>query len=466
MIVPRSRLLFWFAAIVLPFSVLGALYPAASLLALILILALLALAITDAALGYALLDGVSIKLPEVIRASCERPATIVVTMENRQQKNLQLRVGLVLPRSISSASEDVFITLPEGVERSSFEWTCVPMRRGRYSLTRAYAETASRVGFWALRRSIPVQCELRVYPNLLAERKTLASLFLNRGWSGLHAQRQVGKGRDFEKLREYIPGDSYDEIHWKATARRGHPVTKVFQIERTQEVYVVMDASRLSAREAVPSPEFRVSRLEQARLSDRHETQNLEPGSSALERYITSALVLAQAAEKQGDLFGLLTFTDRVETFLRARNGKEHYGACRDALCTLETRNISPDFDEIASFIRTRLRRRALLIFLTSLDDPVLAEGFLRNMSLLAGQHLVLVTMIQPPRAAPLFSGDDVFDLDDLYRHLGGHLQWHNLRELGKVLQRRGVQFTMVENESLANELVSQYLGVKQRQLI
>ena len=94
-----------------------------------------------------------------------------------------------------------------------------------------------------------MQSEIRVYPNLLTERKNLAALFLNRGTFGIHAQRQVGKGRDFEKLREYVPGDGYDEIHWKATARRGRPITKVFQIEKTQEIYVIVDASRLSARE-------------------------------------------------------------------------------------------------------------------------------------------------------------------------------------------------------------------------
>ena len=55
--------------------------------------------------------------------------------------------------------------------------------------------------------------------------------------------RQVGRGREFEKLREYVPGDGSDEIHWKATARRGHPITKVFQLERTQEVYVILAGS-------------------------------------------------------------------------------------------------------------------------------------------------------------------------------------------------------------------------------
>src|SRR5690606_8645271 len=100
---------------------------------------------------------------------------------------------------------------------------------------------------WAVRGSSACEIELRVYPDLSKERKTVAAFFLNRGMFGLHAHRMVGRGREFERLREYMPGDSYDEIHWKATARRGTPITKVFQVERTQEVYVVIDASRLTS---------------------------------------------------------------------------------------------------------------------------------------------------------------------------------------------------------------------------
>jgi hypothetical protein len=56
--------------------------------------------------------------------------------------------------------------------------------------------------------------------------------------------------------------------------------------------------------------------------------------------------------------------------------------------------------------------------------------------------------------------------LDDLYRELGGHVQWHNLLELGKKLKQRGVQFTLVPNARLSADVVSQYLNVKRRQLV
>src|SRR5437899_2362462 len=254
---------------------------------------------------------------------------------------------------------------------------------------------------------MPLRSELRVYPNFFTERRNLAALFLHRGAFGLHAQRQLGKGREFEKLREYVPGDGYDEIHWKATARRGHPITKVFQIERTQEVYVVIDASRLSARETVSDAKYQVSDRSTT-TADPPDTAHLTPGTSTLERFVTAALVLGLAAEQQGDLFGLLTFTDRVGKFIRARNGKAHYSACRDALYTLQPQIVSPDYDEVCTFIRLRLRRRALLVFLTSLDDPVVADSFVKNMDLIRRQHLVLVNMLQPPGVAEVFTNPNI----------------------------------------------------------
>jgi uncharacterized protein (DUF58 family) len=197
-------------------------------------------------------------------------------------------------------------------------------------------------------------------------------------------------------------------------------------------------------------------------LNTEHRTLN----TTTLERFVTAALVLGLAAEQQGDLFGLITFADKVGRFVRARNGQAHYGACRDALYAMQPQLVSPDFDELCMFIRLRLRRRALLVFLTSLDDPALAGSFVRNLDLVRHQHLVLVNMLQPRAAVPVFTNPNVATLDNLYEHLGGHLQWHRLRELEKVLRRRGVHFSLLSNERLSAELVSQYLGVKRRQLL
>jgi uncharacterized protein (DUF58 family) len=469
MVVPQTRLLFWFAVVVLPFATLGGVYPQALPVALVFIAGLAVVAVLDAVLAYGSLAGVSVKLPEIVRLSKERPGTLEVQLKNARQQGRHLRVGLPLPREIQSPADELRVSLPAGSEWSRLEWACTPLRRGNYRLHRTHLECSSPLGFWAARAAVPVSSEIRVYPNLLTERRNLAALFLHRGAFGAHAQRQVGKGRDFEKLRDYIPGDSFDEIHWKATAKRGRPVTKVFQIERTQEVYVLIDTSRLSARLASSTPSAQSSTPGDpvsGTSTEPSEAPDAEPGTSVLERFITSALTLGLVAEQQGDLFGLLTFSDRVETFLRARNGQAHYDACRDALYTLEPRLVSPDFDEVATFIRLRLRRRALLVFLTALDDPLLAESFARNMDLICRQHLVLVNMLKPPGVRPLFANPAVASTDALYRELGGHLQWHKLRELEKVLRRRGVSLSLVDNEKMSAQLVTQYVGVKRRQLL
>jgi uncharacterized protein (DUF58 family) len=440
-LVPRSRLLVLFAAIALPLALLVAAVPSLSFAGAGIAAAFAAVMILDAWGARGSLAGIGIDLPGITRMSKDRESKVEVRVQNKSERARQLRLALDLPPQITSPVEDMQVALPAGVPWSQLFWNCRPIERGKYIIKSVYAEGASALGLWSVRKRFAVQAEIRVYPNLITERKNLAALFLNRGPFGLHARRQVGKGRDFERLREYVPGDSFDEIHWKATARRAKPITKVFQIERTQEVYVVLDASRLSARES-------------------------SPGTSILERLVTSALVLGLAAENQGDLFGLLTHADKVESFVRARNGKAHYAACRDALYTLRPRVVSPDFDELFAFIRVRLRRRAMIVFLTSLDDPVLAESFVRNTELIRRQHLVLVAMIRQPGLKPLFSDDRAASIDDIYSELGQHLRWQKLRQLDKTLRRRGVQFSLIDSERLSAELVSQYMNIKQRQLI
>jgi len=203
-----------------------------------------------------------------------------------------------------------------------------------------------------------------------------------------------------------------------------------------REIYVAIDTGRLSARAAGMAP--------------------------ALDRFITSALILGLAAEQQGDRFGVLTFGRRVNRFIRAGSGRVHYNACRDVLSTLSSEIVSPDFDELATFIRLTLRRRALLLILTDLGDPVLAESFVRNAALLCRQHVVMVSMIKQPGVEPLFSSPDADSTDRLYEKLGRHMVWQNLRELGRNLQHKGASLSLVADERLSADLVTQYMNVRQ----
>jgi uncharacterized protein (DUF58 family) len=439
MIIPQNRLLLMVGS-VLPFLALAAVTSANFYLSYGLIAAIVGTAMVDLWISRETFKGLSVKLPEILRFSKDREAKIPITIQNSSLKSRVLQIGLLLHPSLRSSQEHLSIILPDQILHSQIPWKCTPSQRGNFSLKSCYLETRSFLGFWCLRTRVASTSEIRVYPDLHHERKSLASIFLNRGNFGSHTKRLIGQGREFEKLRDYVSGDSYDQIHWKATAKRGRPVTKVFQIERTQEVYVVIDSSRLSGKKI---------------------------GSDvSLERFITASLIVGLVAEQQGDLFGLISFSDQVKDFIRAKSGKAHYHVCRDALYRLQSKRVIPNFEEVCSFIRLRLRRRALIIFLTDLNDPDVIDHLGKNLDLICRQHLVLIATLKSPVAQPLFHKQEARHADEIYQYLGGHLVWHQLQELERKLYHHGVKLLQIENDNLSSELVSQYLKIKGRQLL
>ena len=434
--VPSSRLLWLVLLVAFPAAVVGALVPGLAPAGWIAAFFCFAIAILDAALGRVALVGISPVSMEPVRTYKGRQATVRVLFTNQSGKSKQLRVAFNFPESFE-VQEEQQIQLPAAGGSYAVEWLLTPHRRGRYILDRCYLETPSPLRFWDIRQEKPLSLELLVYPNLRTPECLLA---LRKGLAGVHAQRQVGQGREFEKLREYAPGDSYDQIHWKATARRAKPITKIYQVERTQEIYVVLDSSRLS--------------------------QRFIDGESILEHYITAGLLLGSAAEANGDLFGLAAFSDKIHSFVRARNGKAHYAACRDGIYQVHPNLVSPDFEEIATFLRLNLRRRAMLIFLTQLDDPVIAESFQRATRILGRQHLILAGVLRPTSLGPLFSHDDAATIDDVYERLASHTAWRALEKTQIELRRQGVNLALLESGTAVEQLVKLYGNAKQRQLL
>ncbi len=442
---PRTRLIFWTAVIVLPFAAVGPALAGGWIIAAVMIGGFAMLAAADALAGRRRLRGLQVELPALVRLQKDRAGSLLVGIRHEAREQ-QLRLGLPLPETFGAQEHELTVRLPAQSSHSRVEWPLQAGQRGRYVIERVYAEAESPLGFWAVRTSQAVSCELRVYPNFFQERRQVAALFLRRAQAGLHTQRQAGQGREFEKLRNYLPGDPLGDIHWKASAKRQGLVTRVHQVERTHEVYVAVDASRLAGRVVAG--------------------ERGESGAVALERFVAATLLLALSAEQQGDQFGLITFSDRVLSCVRARSGQAHFDACRDALYTLQPQKVSPDFEELFTFIRLRLRKRALLVVLTALDDPVLSESFTKASEMVARQHLVLVNLLQPPEVRPLFSKPEIAAADEVYGHLAGHLRWHKLRELQKVLQRRDVRLSLLDPAQLAAQMIAQHAEVRARQLV
>ena len=460
--VPANRLLLWTGLVFLPATTIAAMVPQAWIVCYAVLALFILVAIADILFSRDMFDGIRVALPEIVRMAKGRDTRITVVVSIDHSKIRHLRLGILFPRHIASDCRDLHVELPAGNKRLSLPWPLKALKRGRYRLDTCCLETASCLGFWAVRHTVDIHCEIRAYPDLLVERQTLAAFFMKNN-CGIHAQHQVGKGRDFERLREYMPGDSFEDIHWKATAKRGAPISKIYQIEKTQNIYVVIDASRLGARDAetfnkglgTPEPNGLSRQLNTTDLQD-----------TILEKYITAALAVGMAAERQGDNFGIAAFSDHVSGFLKAKTGHAHYQSCRDVLYLLENHKVTPDFTELCTTLASKIRKRSLLIFLTCLDDPTLAENFLQNMKMLCKRHLVMVNMLKPALANPLFAGQVQGMADDLYRHLAGHFLWESLARTNRSLHRMGVDFALLDNDKMCLQLITQYLNIKKRQVL
>lgn len=513
MFVPGRRLLLLAGAVVVPAATVGGVVPEAALPAAVLVAGVAVLAALDLVSSLGLLDGLVAEFPSVLRLAKDQPADVALTIRDAssdagagssdsatnasaapariRSRPLALRVALPFPRDLPPRRDLVSLEGPPPGGSVVAEWRVTPRRRGVHLLEACHVETPSRMGLWDLRATLPTRGEIRVHPNLASERRSMATLFLNRGGVGAHAVRQIGKGHEFEKLREYVPGDSYEDLHWKATARRGKPITKVHQVERTQEVYVAIDASRLAAREVVEYPDglplarpasrptsradgssAEHSRDEASRAKDDPVAdddagvESLARLSPGLERTIRAALLLGLAAERQGDRYGLIVFSDRVETFVRAGAGREHHRRCREALLETVARPVSPDFEEVFGFLRSRVHRRSLVVFLTCLDDPALADSFAESLELVARRHVVLAAQMAPPAARPLFTGEPPADSDAIHERLAGHLAWESMRRLELALRTKGARFASIPHEGFVPELVASYMSIKRRQLL
>jgi uncharacterized protein (DUF58 family) len=451
MFVPSTRLLWITALAVVPvWLVLGMMGAPLELLLLLGGVALVA-AILDVVLSLKKLSMVSMRLPDLVRTSKGKHFVLEARVSDAAAQCTGLRIGLPLDRQLEAEAPDVLVELPEDGKGALAKWEITALERGSYLIGQAYVETRSKLGLWDMRRALSFKCEVRVYPDLSRERHLLAPLFMRKSALGVHQVRQLGKGREFEQLREYQPGDSYGDIYWKGTAKRRFPVTMMHQIERTQEMHVILDISRRSARP-----------LEQSTTKP----DAMAP-KTPCERFIQAALVLALAAEQQGDRFGLMTFSDQVHTTLPASSGRAHYNACRDALYTLEPRVVSPDFQELFIQIGNRLRHRSLIIVLTDLGEPWLSESFAESVRQAARKHVVLVHVLGSREFQPLFHKHDAIGhVDHLYSRLAGHLLWSDLQDTTRTLKQCGVHLTSSLQESLIAEVVSEYLKVKKRQLL
>ena len=327
------------------------------------------------------------------------------------------------------------------------------LRRGLWAGPRVGIERCSRLGIWRLRQWFDLPEPLRIEADLRSGRREILHSPVYRALMASRQTPWTGHGRDFERLREYQPGDTYSEIAWKSTARRSAPVTRLFQWEQKQEVYFVVDQSRSSAlaldRSAAPE-----RAVPQARATRR-----------LLDLAVETALVGATVALELGDEFGLVTYADGPKSWLRAGSGQFQFHQFRDRLLNLAPLPTTADYEVLFGEIRLRLRRRAYLVLLSDLTERWVADSLRRGVGLVRSSHAVLLTSILPAHARPAFSLDEEPHTDqDVYVALAGEKENQRLGALARQLRQLDVQLRFVPAGVFLRTAVEGYLESKREQ--
>jgi uncharacterized protein (DUF58 family) len=325
------------------------------------------------------------------------------------------------------------------------------LQRGLWPGPRVGIERWSRLRIWRLRQWFDLPEQLRIDADLRAGRQTILRSPVYRALVAAQQTPWTGHGRDFERLREYQAGDNYAEIAWRSTARRGFPVTRLFQWEQKQEIYFLIDQSRTSAVLLDSAPE---GGLQRARAPRR-----------LLDLYVETALVGATVALELGDEFGLVTYADEPKSWLRAGSGQSQFHQFRDHLLNLQPLPTTADYEALFSEIRTRLRRRSYLLLLADLTERSVLDSLRRGVGLVRTSHALLMTSILPAHARPAFSRDEELLTDqDVYAALAREKENQRLGAMARQLRQLNVQLRYVPPEVFLRTAVEGYLESKREQ--
>lgn len=327
------------------------------------------------------------------------------------------------------------------------------LRRGLWPGPRIGIQRQSRFRIWRLRRWFDVPEPLRIDADLQRARQEILRSPVYRMLVASQQSPWTGHGREFERLREYQPGDTYSEIAWKSTARRGAPVTRLFQWEQKQEVYFVVDQSRASALALHPLTDSEGGALH-ARAPRR-----------MLDLAVETALVGATVALELGDEFGLVFYADGAKSWLRAGSGQSQFHRFRDCLLNIEPLPTNADYEALFSDIRVRLRRRAYLVLLADLTERSISDSLCRGVGLVRSSHALLITSILPTHVRPAFSSREDLSTDqDVYAALAGDKENQRLGALARQLRQLDVQLRYVPAEKFLRTAVEGYLENKREQ--
>jgi len=370
-----------------------------------------------------------------------------VTLAVRNFSKAAIRCTLVdeTPASFRNAPPSLSLVVP-AAQLASVSYSILPRERGDVRMGRTFVRYQSRLAFaerWVAADTAQI---VRVLPDLEEARQQALYLVRSRQVEmEKRRRRQHGRGREFESLRDYRQGDEFRDICWPATARRHQLTTRVFEIERSQAVWIVLDAGRLLRAEV------------------RQEKSDLL--LAKIDYAVNAALSLAQVATQCGDRVGLLAYGRSIQQNVAAGRGASHLRTIVESLAQIRGEPFEADHSRAARVLLTEQNRRCLVIWITDFaETPTTPEVIEYAMQMTRRHLLVFAGMSQPDLSALAHKSPET--PEEMYRHAAALEIAHRREVLLSGLRQRGVFAFELVPGLLASTIVNQYLDIKERSLL
>jgi uncharacterized protein (DUF58 family) len=370
-----------------------------------------------------------------------------VTLAVRNLSGSPVRGDLVdeTPASLRSTPPSLSLVVPSA-QPVSASYPILPRERGEIRLGRLFFRYQSKLAFaerWAVADLSQTVC---ILPDLEQARRQALYLIRSRQVEmEKRRRRQRGIGREFESLREYRPGDDARDICWTATARRHQLTTRLFEVERSQAVWIMLDAGRLLRAEIY------------------REDSNLR--LAKLDYAVNAALSLAQVATQCGDRVGLLAYGRTIQQNVAAGRGPAHLRLLVDCLARVRAESSEADHTRAARVLLTEQSRRSMVVWITDFAETPTIPEVIEHALQMTRRHLVLFAAINQPDLTALAARIPETPAE-MYRHAAAVEIAHRRDLLLRSLRHRGVFACELVPGLLASSIVNQYLDIKERSLL
>jgi uncharacterized protein (DUF58 family) len=434
-----NKIFFQSIGIIITLFIIAFIFPVIIALPKLLSLGMFTLLIVDLLLLFSVRKGVIGERTSADRLSNGDDNLIQASLENFYRFPVRLSVIDEIPFQFQKRDHQYDIRV-ESRAIKKINYKLRPVKRGEYSFGALNAYASSPLGFLSRRFRFSIDKMVPVYPSYIQMRKYELMAISNKlTETGIKKIRRIGHNLEFELIKEYVPGDDYRTINWKATARRQHLMVNHYQDERSQQVYCLIDKGRVM--------------------------QMPFNGMSLLDYAINASLVISNIAIKKSDKAGLITFQDKIGTTLPASKRNKQMMQIMEVLYNQKTAYRESDFSVLYSHVRRKITQRSLLLLFTNFESIYGLHRQLAYIKSLSRQHLVVVIFFENTEVTKLID-QQATDLREVYYKAVAEKFNFEKKLIVKELNKNGVQALLTSPEKLTVNTINKYLELKARGMI